>query len=67
MKSIEELRKISTAIVNLVLRNKLTVEESIYVIENAKTFLLTAKIVDDFDRLKKTIDSWKSKTAQRQQ
>lgn len=62
-KSIEELREISTKIVNEVLGNKLTVEEGIYVIENAKTFLLMVKIVGDFDGVKKRIEAVKAKRA----
>jgi len=61
MKSIGELRQISTEIVNIILKNKLTVEEGIYVIENAKTFLLTVKIVDDFERIKRVVQGWKQK------
>ena len=52
MKSLEELRDIEQEIVNTILRNKLSVEEGIYVIEMAKWFLTTVKIVGDFDNLK---------------
>ena len=61
MKTMEELRELSADIINLVQRNELTVEEGIFVIENAKFFLAMAKIVGDFDKIKLQLLAFKAR------